>query len=273
MEWFFNRAQGRSGSTTPLRTSPKNRRSGFSSDTDVSPLVALTGLYTNALKGEDSTAQHTCVKGADHLTMMLVADGHGGAQTAMWLQDNLLPKIDELAHDGSQGALQKACVDAFAFAHAKVKTLEAKPSAIDFDATNTSTDTVEDGPPMNASGATCTICIFNHGRREITCANVGDSEAFLVSESGLEALTTSHRLEVCESEQQRLRAQEIQLAFAMDRTGQPHGPLRAWPGGLAVTRGIGDGDCEPIVSCEPSIKTISAPDGGGCILACSDGVW
>ena len=65
----------------------------------------------------------------------------------------------------------------------------------------------------------------------------------------------------------------VRLGRALDCKGSPAGPLRAWPGGLAVTRGIGDADCADIVSCEPACMTMEAPAEGGVLLACSDGVW
>ena len=94
-----------------------------------------------------------------------------------------------------------------------------------------------------------------------------------VHEDGHEELSTSHRLAENSDEQARLRAKNVDLGRALDADGWPGGPLRAWPGGLAVTRGIGDADCAPIVSCEPACATVGAPASGGLLVACSDGVW
>ena len=63
----------------------------------------------------------------------------------------------------------------------------------------------------------------------------------------------------------------------MDRhpvTKEPGGPLRIFPSGLAVARGIGDADAAQFVSPVPATSTVAlARDAGwDCVLA-SDGVW
>ena len=55
-----------------------------------------------------------------------------------------------------------------------------------------------------------------------------------------------------EAEQERVVQAGGKLGRAMGSTEAqgPIGPLRAYPGGLAVTRGVGDSDC-PCLSPEP----------------------
>ncbi len=48
--------------------------------------------------------------------------------------------------------------------------------------------------------------------------------------------------------------------------------MRAWPGGLAIARSIGDVDCGDFVSPQPDVRTVPAPASGFVILG-SDGVW
>lgn len=59
------------------------------------------------------------------------------------------------------------------------------------------------------------------------------------------------------------------------KTGMSSGPLRCFPGGLAVCRGVGDADCGAAVSAVPALRTAVVPAGGGgaAIIVCSDGVW
>ena len=286
MDWFFNRSpQTPTSLTSGKADGGKTRKGKFDSRTDLAttnPGEVLTGQYTISLKGEDIFAQHDCSIKSDHLSMVMVADGHGGAQTAVWLKEHLLPKIEDLAEDGSGAALHRACTDAFAFAHQEVHGLTSTLAKLGTgtgagtgpDSSGaTAGDGSEPSSARNCSGATCTVCIFNHHRREVTCANVGDSEALLLSELGVEPLSTSHRLQNSPEEQSRLRAEGVQLARAADAHGAPTGPLRAWPGGLAVTRGLGDADCQTVVSCVPAVRTVAAPDGGGVVVVCSDGVW
>ena len=222
----------------------------------------LAGLYAEDLKHEDFTASYEVVKGdSELLSMVLVADGHGGPVTSSWLAENVLQIVGEECVDGTAKEVQAACIRAFSRAHEAVKGLKGP-----------SRDGVEKSSPNN-SGSTLTVLVFNHKRREITSANVGDSEALLAHDHGYEELSVSHRLADNPDEQERLTQKGISLGRAIDAEGWPGGPLRAWPGGLAVTRGIGDQDCEEIVSCLPSLKTVPAPSNGGVIVCCSDGVW
>jgi hypothetical protein len=56
--------------------------------------------------------------------------------------------------------------------------------------------------------------------------------------------------------------------------GQPGlGPLRIWPGGLCVSRSIGDMDVGDSVIASPHIRQVLVPPWGCRVIACSDGVW
>jgi hypothetical protein len=53
-----------------------------------------------------------------------------------------------------------------------------------------------------------------------------------------------------------------------------HGPLRVWPGGLALSRAIGDADVGPCIVAAPFVKQLRLPPTGGTrIIIASDGVW
>ena len=60
------------------------------------------------------------------------------------------------------------------------------------------------------------------------------------------------------------------------RSGEPGGPLRAWPGGLAVCRTIGDADCAAACSAVPALRTFTldlSQSLGAALVLASDGVW
>ena len=215
-----------------------------------------SGAFTDHLKREDKTAslEVELPETGALVSLICVADGHGGAQTSSWIAEHVLGLIAARAGDASSDALQRACVAAFAQASTSVKAL------------------TDGAGSLNLGGSTLTVLILNHKLREVTCANVGDSEALLVHAEGYENLSTSHRLDHNDDERQRVRACGFKIARAADPDGNPGGPLRAWPGGLAVTRGIGDGDCA-YVTPTPALRTVLAPPSGGVLVICSDGVW
>ena len=104
--------------------------------------------------------------------------------------------------------------------------------------------------------------------KKLTMANVGDSDAILVYENGSYiVLSTSHRLQHNASERMLLN-EHIDRA---SNNGIPYGPPRVWPGGLAVSRSIGDSDCSHI-SCIPSISTSNFAE-SDTIVICTDGIW
>lgn len=49
--------------------------------------------------------------------------------------------------------------------------------------------------------------------------------------------------------------------------------MRSWPGGLCVSRSIGDVDCGPFITPLPHVKQMKIPPSGGRIIMASDGLW
>lgn len=65
-------------------------------------------------------------------------------------------------------------------------------------------------------------------------------------------LTTSHRLDDSLAEQKRVQEAGSEVSqSAID--GKPVGPLRVWPGGLAMARTIGDLEAGEAVTAEPDV--------------------
>lgn len=63
----------------------------------------------------------------------------------------------------------------------------------------------------------------------------------------------------------------------MDGAAEPdepgYGPLRAWPGGLCVSRAIGDMDVGECIIAHPHIMQIQIPQEGARLVMASDGLW
>ena len=207
------------------------------------------GTCARALKGEDTTSIMRIV-GDDTLLMLCLADGHGGVAAAQHCNACVLSYLaEEVAIHGSSGkSLQAACARVFARLHSEVTA------------------------SCGTSGTTLTIVIINEVQGELTCANVGDSSALLVAPDGHMLISTDHRLEACAEERARVTAQGAFLAQAKMADGTPGGPIRVWPGGLAVARTIGDADCTQVISAEPALSTVPIPPCGVVVL-CSDGCW
>ena len=174
------------------------------------------GSHATSLKGEDRHALQLVTLGGHTVQFAAVADGHGGAQTADFVIRNVLQYISAAA-DGSAASLQAACEAAFARAN----------------------DEVTNNLKLNA-GCTLTVVAYNATAGELSCANVGDSLALLVHEEDYLWLTTDHRIENNADERQRIAAAAGKVERAADAEGNASGALRAWPGGVAVARTIGD---------------------------------
>ena len=175
-----------------------------------------------AIKGEDERSAFLL----DATTLVItVVDGHGGANAAR-LCKRLLEGM--LTADTADTASLERCdwavrlERAFATLHAECLRLPC------------------------CSGAALTVCVVDTATGRVTCANVGDAGALLVSPTSHLWLSTSHRLQDNAQERERLRAHVGTL-----HTG---GPPRLYPGGLACGRSIGDADC-PYVTCAPAVAT------------------
>ena len=111
------------------------------------------------------------------------------------------------------------------------------------------------------SGATATIVIVNG--RCVTTAAVGDSLATVDVGAGAPParLTAEHRLDTSAPERDRIRAAGGEVRATAFEDGKPVGPLRVWPGGLAVSRSVGDRDGKKGgVTSKPEVSRVYVPD-------------
>mmetsp|Transcript_11539 Transcript_11539/g.22382 ORF Transcript_11539/g.22382 Transcript_11539/m.22382 type:complete len:442 (+) Transcript_11539:107-1432(+) len=204
-------------------------------------------------KGEDAHDLRREVIGGEPVVLAMVADGHGGSAASAFCRDFIFDAFLERANgDASAESLQAAGRAAFHRAHAEVHAI-----------------------PGCTAGCTLTLCAVNEQRGELTCCNVGDTLAYLVSSElagTAQMISADHRIDHSEEERARLKALGGNLGKAVGPDGQPGGPIRVYPGGLAVARGIGDADCADFVSCEPHVETRTLPDDFVLVVA-TDGLW
>jgi len=123
------------------------------------------------------------------------------------------------------------------------------------------------------SGCTATTLFLNGW--DITCGNVGDSSCYVDSGNQIVRLSADHRLSCNDDEVQRLKSAGQALRKLWHPVLQKHvGPLRAWPGGLAMSRTIGDVDVGPEILSIPEVFRLRlSPQTGGRIVLASDGLW
>ena len=216
------------------------------------PLASMAEVAQRTLKDEDCACSQVADICGETVELFLVADGHGGKAVAeLCAAVGLQYLVEEAtaAGDASAESLKAAAARTFERLHA---------SAV---------------ASSKTAGATLTMAAWNEGRGELMVANVGDSAAMLIEVDESTMLTAEHRLHDSAEELSRVQSLGVKVSQAVYASGEPGGPLRAWPGGLAVCRTIGDADCGG-VSAVPSLRSFSrAASDGAALIMCSDGVW
>ena len=118
----------------------------------------------------------------------------------------------------------------------------------------------------------------------IVCASCGDSGALLLPHPNehdpddLEVNLRAHKRLTREHnaddplEAVRLVQSGCRLGRMQRADGSEIGPLRAYPGGFAVSRAVGD-FAVPGITCEPEVTRVKVPKTGARLLVASDGVF
>ncbi|XP_020205864.1 probable protein phosphatase 2C 15, partial [Cajanus cajan] len=105
------------------------------------------------------------------------------------------------------------------------------------------------------SGTTATFVIVD--RWTVTVASVGDSRCILDVQGGaVTNLTVDHRLEENIEERERVTASGGEVGRLSIVGGVEIGPLRCWPGGLCLSRSIGDMDVGEFIVPVPYVKQV-----------------
>jgi serine/threonine protein phosphatase PrpC len=220
-------------------------------------------IARKAVKGED---RHLVVTGPQQsglprgeYSVVAVFDGHGGRHAAETctrefrgalsaalrgcVEGHVAPAGDE-ATPNLAASLPCALVAAFAEVDARVRATCA------------------------SSGCTATVVVCGPGRL-VTVAACGDSLAVLDTLTTVQKLSPEHRAQTHAGERARVIAAGAHVGSATDE-----GTLRVWPGGLAVTRAIGDAAAKPAVCAHPEVSQCYVPLGTGArLVVASDGLW
>ncbi|XP_024393344.1 probable protein phosphatase 2C 5 isoform X1 [Physcomitrium patens] len=214
------------------------------------------GQALQAKKEEDfvivkTNCQRIPGDGSSTYDAFAVLDGHNGSAAGAFTKENLLNNVvnavpSGLSRDEWLAALPRAMVAGF------VKTDKDWRSKGIF------------------SGTTVTLVIVDG--YIVTCACVGDSRCVLDAQGIVTALTIDHRFDTNEEECERVVASGGQVA-RLHPYGCDIGPLRSWPGGICLSRTIGDVDAGEHIVPVPHVKQIKLSPGGGRLIIASDGVW
>jgi serine/threonine protein phosphatase PrpC len=133
------------------------------------------------------------------------------------------------------------------------------------------------------SGATATVvfvvaqplaealtCGIDAPEAYVICANVGDSHAFLYTGVQTLRLNADHRLDANKAECERVR--KTGSTIDNQETRSERGPSRLYPGGLMMSRTIGDRSA-PAAIPTPEVRIAYLPPSGGRVVIASDGLW
>ncbi|CAI9763647.1 unnamed protein product [Fraxinus pennsylvanica] len=218
----------------------------------------LHGQASQSKKGEDFTflkteCQRVLADGVTTYSVFGLFDGHNGSAAAIYSKENLLNNVlgaipSDLNRDEWVAALPRALVAGF------IKTDK------DFQ------------ERAQTSGTTVTFVIIDGW--VVTVASVGDSRCVLESaEGGIYYLSADHRLECNEEERERITSSGGEVGRLNTGGGTEIGPLRCWPGGLCLSRSIGDMDVGEFIVPIPHVKQVKLSSAGGRLIISSDGVW
>ncbi|RHN44998.1 putative protein-serine/threonine phosphatase [Medicago truncatula] len=213
-------------------------------------------------KGEDYGLIKTCchrVPGdpSTAFSVFAIFDGHSGISAAVYAKENLLNNVlKEIPKDIISSSRD-------AWLHALPRALVAGFVKTDMDFQSIKGE---------MSGTTATFVVVDESI--VTVASVGDSRCILVDNKGggvVSILTVDHRLEDNVEERERV----IASGGEVKRQDYRGGPLRVWPGGLCLSRSIGDADLGKYIVPIPHVKQVKllSNGGNGRLIIASDGVW
>ncbi|XP_029126899.1 probable protein phosphatase 2C 5 isoform X2 [Cajanus cajan] len=211
-----------------------------------------------AKKGEDYFLIKTdCLRvpgdASTAFSVFAIFDGHNGISAAIFAKENLLSNVlsaipQDINRDAWLQALPRALVVGF------VKT------------------DIEFQQKGETSGTTATFVLVDGWT--ITVASVGDSRCILDTQGGVVSLlTVDHRLEENAEERERVTASGGEVGRLNVFGGNEVGPLRCWPGGLCLSRSIGDTDVGEFIVPIPHVKQVKLSNAGGRLIIASDGIW
>ncbi|XP_042461767.1 probable protein phosphatase 2C 15 [Zingiber officinale] len=215
------------------------------------------GCAAQSKKGEDyflfrTDCQRVAGDPSSSFSVFAVFDGHNGNAAAIYTRDNLLNHV--------MGAIPSGL--------SREEWVQALPRALVAGFVKTDKEFQRKG---QTSGTTVTFVIINGWT--ITVASVGDSRCILDARGLVSALTVDHRLEENVEERERVTASGGEVGRLNVVGGVEIGPLRCWPGGLCLSRSIGDMDVGEFIVPVPFVKQVKLSNAGGRLIIASDGIW
>ena len=247
-------------------------------------------------------------RSGDFLACFGVFDGHVNASASSHCERKVLDTLIQCGADVASAPLESACVTAFERVEKSFASgsgcLPSIFSCIPASRGGSGSKNIREG------GTTASVVCVQRRKRgpngearvDLVAANSGDSGSlfvpFKVPITGLPSrsprLTAEIRRSIDEDaatapdmpEFRRLtrdhnpddpfEARRLVDAGArlgrMRQGGQEIGPMRVYPGGLAVSRAIGDLNA-PAVICKPECTRVPVPNSGGRVVLASDGLW
>jgi len=231
-------------------------------------------LHKVSRKNEDFCMTATLTVLGVPVTLFGVFDGHGGQQTASEVNASFarvfVEEMDAAARAAQPASPPRqpretfaACLDS-ALASTFARLDDACKARFSSSGTTASVVIIarEESRPLPTDMA---------HRVFVTVANVGDSHVILDTDSGVHELSTDHRAGKIKAELRR-----IDQAGGKVERDDASSPLRLYPGGLMVTRSLGDVQAPQAIHA-PSIRHIALrvdpKQGGGRFIIASDGLW
>ncbi|KAF8399084.1 hypothetical protein HHK36_014950 [Tetracentron sinense] len=220
------------------------------------------GYAAQSRKGEDyfmmkTDCQRVPGNSSSTFSVFAIFDGHNGNAAAIFTKENLLNHV--------MGAIPRGL--------GREEWLQALPRAL----VAGQQDKLMSSftiflLPGETSGTTVTFVIVD--RWTVTVASVGDSRCILNAQGGaVSTLTVDHRLEDNVEERERVTASGGEVGRLSIVGGVEIGPLRCWPGGLCLSRSIGDMDVGEFIVPIPYVKQVKLSNAGGRLIIASDGIW
>ncbi|KAL3814654.1 hypothetical protein ACJIZ3_015922 [Penstemon smallii] len=216
------------------------------------------GQAALAKKGEDYfLTQPDCQRITGNLSSPFsvfgIFDGHNGISAAIFAKENLLNNV----------------LSAIPQSLSREEWLQALPRALVAGFVKTDIEFQQRG---ETSGTTVTFVVIDGWT--VTVASVGDSRCILDTQGGVVSLlTVDHRLEENVEERERVTASGGEVGRLNVYGGSGVGPLRCWPGGLCLSRSIGDTDVGEFIVPVPHVKQVKLSNAGGRLIIASDGIW
>ncbi|KAF9677371.1 hypothetical protein SADUNF_Sadunf08G0100700 [Salix dunnii] len=243
------------------------------------------GHAAQSRKGEDyflikMDCQRVPGNSSSTFSVFAIFDGHNGNAAAIYTRENLLNHIlgaipHGLGREEWNQALPRALVAGFVKTDKEFQSrgmecftliLQFFLSLLVFHST------LYYCASRETSGTTATFVIVD--RWTVTVASVGDSRCILDAQGGaVSSLTVDHRLEENVEERKRVTASGGEVGRLSIVGGVEIGPLRCWPGGLCLSRSIGDMDVGEFIVPVPYVKQVKLSNAGGRLIIASDGIW